>query len=551
MTVRARERHRCPLEDTVFSAEKTAAYRREGDWLDLTLVDWLRKWAAERPEAVAVSDPTRKLTFSELDAESGRVAGGLSGLGLQPGDVLAAQMPNRAEWLVLLYAAIKMGAVFMPIHMSYREAELASMLGFAGARAMAVPVQGDDLSRLEMIEGVRPKLPSLAHTIVIGAERPGSVPYTELSIGKDRTDFEPDPDDPFILLFTSGTTARPKAVLHTANIRLGNAANAARELEMDGDSVCLSLSPFSHMFGVCSHMMAMSCGARTVAFPQFTPEGFLECVESERASMVFGTPAHAVSVLGSPDLPKRDIRSLRAIVLSGSLCPPQVAEEIKERMDCAPVILWGTTETQVGFYTRLEDPPEVYCHTVGRPNPGVEISLLDDELRTVSAGNEGELCVRGPSLFAGYYKNPEATAESFTEEGWYRTGDLAVEDGGGNYRLTGRKHDLINRGGVKFNPADVEELLASHPKIAMAAMVGMPDPRLGERNCLFAVPAPGESLSLEEVVTHIERGGIGKTKWPERLEVVNELPLTPTRKVKRSVLREQIAKKLSEETRVS
>ncbi|MFQ5914629.1 MAG: class I adenylate-forming enzyme family protein [Nitrospinota bacterium] len=550
MTVRAKERHRCPFEDEVFSADKTASYRQSREWLNLTLVDWLKNWARERPEAAAVSGPARRLSFTELDAESDRLAGGLSNLGLLPGDVLGAQLPNCAEWLVLLYAATKIGAVFMPLHMPYREAELLSMLSFSGARAMAVPTQGGDASRLEMIEGLKPNLPSLENIIVIGAQRPGARSYGELVTGHGPPDFDPDPDDPFLLLFTSGTTAGPKAVLHTANIRLANAANAARELQMDAGEVCLSLSPLSHMFGVCSHMMAMSCGARTVAFPTFSPEGFLERVEAERVSMVFGAPAHAISILDCPDLPRRDIRSLRKIVLSGSVCPPQVASEIRERMDCTPVLLWGTTETQVGFYTRPGDPPEVYRHTIGRPNPGVEITLLDEEGRGVSAGREGELCVRGPSLFAGYYLNPEATAESFTAQGWYRTGDLAVGDAGGNYRLTGRKNDLINRGGVKFNPADVEGLLVCHPKISRAAMVGMPDPRLGERNCLFVIPAPGESPSLEEVVAHVERGGIAKNKWPERLEIVGKLPMTPTRKVRRSVLRQVIADKLREESRV-
>ncbi len=551
MTVRARKRHPCPLESEVFSPDKAAAYRRSGDWLDLTLVDWLGKWAAERPEATAVSDPDRRLTFSELEAESDRVAGGLSDLGLVPGDVLGAQLPNRAEWLVLLYAAIKVGAVFMPLHMPYREAELASMLGFSGARAMAAPVRGDDESRLRMIEGIRPKLPSLEHVIAVGAERPGSVPYTELAAGGGGTEFDPDPDDPFMLLFTSGTTAGPKAVLYTANMSLSNSAHAARELGLKSDAVCLSLSPLSHSFGVCSHMMAMSCGAATAAFPAFTPEGFLERVESEGVSMIFCTPAHAVSILGCPDLRKRNIESLGKIVLSGSLCPPEVAEQVRDRMGCTPVLEWGTTETQVGLYTRPEDPPEVHAHTIGRPNPGVEVALLDEEGRGVPVGREGEICVRGPSLFAGYYKNPEATAESFTKEGWYRTGDLAVEGAGGNFRLTGRLNDLINRGGVKFNPADVEEVLNAHSKVSRAAMVGMPDPRLGERNCLFVVAASGKAPTLEEVVASVERAGIAENKWPERLEIVEELPMTPTRKVRRSVLREWIADKLKSQGRVS
>ncbi|GIX47352.1 MAG: hypothetical protein KatS3mg131_1563 [Candidatus Tectimicrobiota bacterium] len=205
------------------------------------------------------------------------------------------------------------------------------------------------------------------------------------------------------------------------------------------------------------------------------------------------------------------------------------------------------TELQAGLYTRLDDPPAVAATSAGRPSPGTEVRLVTADGRRCAPGEEGELQVRGCSVFPGYFDNPAANAEAFTADGWFRTGDLAVMDAAGNVSLTGRLKDVINRGGVKFNPRDVEDVLDQHPGIVQAAVVPMPDPVLGERVCCFVVPASGHTITLAELCDYLGQRGVAKTKWPERLELVAELPMTPTRKVIKGQLQALLAQRLAAE----
>jgi non-ribosomal peptide synthetase component E (peptide arylation enzyme) len=202
--------------------------------------------------------------------------------------------------------------------------------------------------------------------------------------------------------------------------------------------------------------------------------------------------------------------------------------------------LWGMTELQAGAFTRLADEEAVRIETTGRPSPGAELRVIRDDGAVVAPGEEGELQIRGPSVFAGYLNNPQATRDAFTADGWFRTGDLATMDAAGNTRLSGRTKDIINRGGVKFNPLDVETLLLRHPAIEQAAIVALPDPVLGERACLFATLKPGRALTLAEVAEWLAAQQVSKLKWPERLEIVESMPLTPTRKV----MKGELAKRL-------
>ena len=531
------------------SPEQAQRYRAEGWWLDVTLPGVLRRQTAERPDAPAVIAGDRTLTFAELDRESDRVAAGLASLGVGRGDVVSCQLANIPEFLVLHHALAKRRAIFNPIHLPYRAAEVESILGFAESRVMVVGAPHRGFSFVEMALRLRERLPALRHVVTAGGEEgPGAIPFESLcdsphGPGGDR----PHPDDPFLLLFTSGTTASPKAALHTNNMRMGNARFSAEELGFTAADRFLAIARFSHMWGIFAYWISLWAGASQVLLEAFTPEAFREAAAASRATVAIGAPAHAAAILDAPAGHATGASSLRLFGLSGSVCPPALARALRERLGCTPFMLWGMTETAAGLYTRPDDPADVIEQTVGRASRGCVFAVLDEAGRPLPPGAEGELAMRSPFAFEGYVNNLDATAEAFTADGWFRTGDVAAMDAAGNVRILGRRKEQINRGGVKFHPADVEDVLHRHPRVQLAALVGMPDARLGERNCCFVVPRPGTVPTLDELTAFLAEAGIAKFKWPERLDVVEALPLTPTGKVQRPILRERIRQQLDAE----
>jgi non-ribosomal peptide synthetase component E (peptide arylation enzyme) len=530
------------------SAERAAAFRAEGWWLDLTVPDLLRRQAEARPDAPAVIAGDRTLTFAELDRESDRVAAGLAALSVGRGDVVSCQLSNLPEVLVLHHAVAKQRAIFNPIHLPYRAAEVETILAFAESRVIVVGAPHRRFSFVEMVQGLRHRLPALRHVVTAGGEeRPGVIPFQALRGGGAPAGERSHPDDPFLLLFTSGTTASPKAALHTHNMRVGNARFSAEELGFTAADRFLSIARFSHMWGVFAYWMSLWAGAAQVLLETFTPEGFLETAAAGRASVAIGAPAHVAALLGAPGVRAAGRSPLRLFGLSGSVCPPALARALRDALGCTPFMLWGMTESAAGLYTRPDDPPEVIEQTVGRASRGCAFAVLDEAGGALPRGGEGELAMKSPFAFEGYVNNPEATAECFTADGWFRTGDLATMDAAGNVRILGRRREQINRGGVKFHPADVEDVLLRHPRVQMAALVAMPDARLGERNCCFVVPRPGPPPALADLTAFLAAAGVAKFKWPERLEVVEALPLTPTGKVQRPILRERIRQQLDAE----
>jgi non-ribosomal peptide synthetase component E (peptide arylation enzyme) len=525
------------------SPEQATLFRDAGWWPDVTLPGLLRRWAERAPQAPALIAADRTLTFEDLDRESDRVAAGLARLGVGRGDVVSCQLANVPELVVLLLAVAKRRAIFGPIHLPYRAAEVEGILAFAESQVMVVgpPYGGFDFAG--MVEGLRPRVPSLRHLVALGATpRDAAVPFDELARTPPLARAEPpDPDDPFLLLFTSGTTASPRATLHTHNMRLGNARPIAPELGLTPEDRVLSLSRLSHMWGLMMYGVALWAGAPHVLLSAFTPDAFAETVARHRATVAIGAPPHVADILSATGFTPSPLASLRLFALSGSVCPPSLAEGLRERVRCTPLMLWGMTETGNGCFTRPGDPPEIVEQTVGHASPGCRLAIADEEGHRLAPGQEGELVIASPFVFEGYVNNPAATEESFTADGWFRTGDLATMDTAGNARIRGRRKEQINRGGVKFHPADVEEVLLRHPSVGLAALVGMPDDRLGERNCCFVVPRPGATPpALEELIALCDASGVAKLKWPERLEVVDSLPLTPTGKVQRALLRERI-----------
>lgn len=481
-------------------------YVSRGWWARDTLPRWLARHAAERPQAPCLVLQDRTLSWAQVEDQALRVAGGLRARGIGHGDVVAVQLPNLPEFLLVYLALARLGAVLCTLHMPYRGAEVDALMRHGEARlAVCMP------NAREMFGGR-----GLAFAEIDVAQR----------LREDHP--EPDPADPFLLLYTSGTTAAPKGVVHASRTMLGNARLGAVEHGLAESDRVLCAAPLSHLYGLYSLHCAWAVGACTVLLPQFNPQALAETVERDRPTALWTGPAHVAACRNAGLLDRHDWSSLKLAIVSGSMAPPALVRDFAGKLPgCAVTQLWGMTELQAALYTRPGDPPEASATTAGRPSPGTQVRVQD-----------GELQVRGPLLFAGYLKNEQATAAAFTADGWFRSGDLAEMREGGYVAITGRTKDVINRGGVKFNPADVEMLLDSHPKILQSAIVPMPDPVLGEKACAFVVLKDQQgALQLEELVDYLLAKNIAKNKLPERLVVVPEMPLTPTRKVIKGKLR--------------
>lgn len=489
------------MERPAYCLPDEAGYTFNGWWSDGdTLTQWMREHVATRGDKPAIVWSAGTMTWRELNERVMRLAAGLEQKGIRHGDVVAIQLPNSPEFLIAHLAINRLGAVLCTVHMPYRGAEIETILAHSGAKLFIT----------------------------------SAMPLSQLEAAGPLPDSHPEPDsrDAFLLLYTSGTTASPKGVPHAYRTMLGNSRNGAKEKLLSAESRVLCAAPLSHLYGLYSLHCAWSVGACTILLPAFKPDELAQVVETHKPTALWGGPAHVAACRNAGLFEKHDWSSLKLAIVSGSMAPPALVRYFAGKLPgCAVTQLWGMTELQAALYTRPGDGTEAAATSAGRPSPGTQVRISD----------EGELQVRGPLTFSGYYKNDEANRNAFTDDGWFRSGDLAEKRGAPSnplYAITGRIKDVINRGGVKFNPADVEALLDSHPKILQSAIVPMPDPVLGEKACAFVVlKGKDDQLSLESVVEYLLSKHIAKNKLPERLVVVPEMPLTPTRKIIKGRLR--------------
>jgi non-ribosomal peptide synthetase component E (peptide arylation enzyme) len=529
-----------------FDAQQVGRFVAERWWAADTLPGWLAARAAKMPQRGAIRSADGDIDYAALRPRAERFAEGLYTLGLGRGDVVSVQLPNVAEFIVAYLAIARIGAVMSTAHMPYRAAELKTLLAHGRARALICLSRTKDYEPAAAALALKSGLPALEHVIALGGPVSGARRFSEVAAGGGKLpdDLAPAPADPFLLLFTSGTSASPKAVPLTAQVTLGNARLSAPEHRITAGEVLLSAAPYSHLFGLYSFHLATSVGATNLLLPAFTPPDFAQAITSGRPTVLFAGPAHFAAMLKTGLLDATDLSSVRLVIVSGSACPPELARAVAARLPNGRFTqLWGMTETQAGLYTRPDDPLEVAALTAGRPSPGTEVRIVGPDGAMLPPGAEGELQVRGSLLFPGYFDNQAANLNAFTADGWFRSGDLASRDAEGNVRITGRSKDIINRGGVKYNPRDIEDLLDAHPELLQAAIVPVPDPVLGERACCVIVPRGARVPVLEELCAYLAERGVARYRLPERLEVVAEMPLTPTRKIIKSRLLELLAQR--------
>ncbi len=530
-----------------FPPERVRQYVERGWWRDDTLSRWLAKHAADRPDAPAVRTAEQAVGYAELAERVERLAVGLARLGVGRGETVAVQLPNSFEFMLAYLAIARLGAVMTTLHMPYRAAEMKTLLAHSRATMFIGLSKAGDFAPAEAVLGLADGLPSLDRVVAVGEAPTGAESFAALAASEGELpeeDTGPVASDPFLLLYTSGTTQAPKGVPLNYHTMLSNARLGAPEHGIGPNDAVLSAAPFSHLFGLYAIHISLAVGACQVLLPAFAPDALARTVATLKPTALWAGPAHMQACRDAGLFEAHDWSSLNLMILSGSACPAELMTWLAQALPgCAVTQLWGMTETQAGTYTRPGDAPDLAATSAGRPSPGTELRVVGEAGEELGEGEEGELQVRGPLLFPGYLDNDDANLAAFAEGGWFRSGDLAVIRPGGNLTITGRLKDVINRGGVKYNPRDIEDILTRHPKVAQAAVVPYPDETLGERACCFAVAFGPEDPTLEELCAWLAEHGIAKTKLPERLEIVDAMPLTPTRKI----VKAELAKRLRED----
>ena len=522
------------------SEELVKQFRSSGYWNDDTLTTYIEKWANKTPKKIAIVAPDRELTYEEWYSASLRFANALLELGLKRGDVIAIQYPNTPEFLIAYIGIALMGGIMCTLHMPYRAGEMAPLMNHGGTKAV-ICWQGDDkYNAPQTMLKLKEKVSTLQHIIVIGSSKDSHLNFAELIKNSDTTPIKDQPiaSDPCILCFTSGTSASPKGVVRTYETLTANARIYSPTIELTSNDRVMVAPPFTHVFGLTCATLALCWGSTNVLMSLFTPELYADRIINAKPSILFSAPAHVAASIKAGLLDDVDLSSLKEVIIAGSVCPPEVAADLERRMpNGRSGQLFGMTETILIMQTPLSERPEIRHSSTGRKTDGIDIKIVNPVNDVeVNTNEEGELLLRGYAIMAGYLNNDAANKAAFTSDGYFRSGDLATCDANGNVIITGRVKDVINRGGIKINPTDIENILQAHPSIILAALVPMQDDVLGERICVFITLTPNTSITFEEMTNYLEKNGIAKMRWPERLEIIEEMPMTPTRKIQKGEL---------------
>jgi non-ribosomal peptide synthetase component E (peptide arylation enzyme) len=536
------------MYQTFVVPELAAAYKKNGTWADQTFFEILEARARKHPDREVFSDATGRITYGTLKDKVERCAEFLRRIGIKRGDVVTIQLPNRIEFPIVFFSLELIGAVANKVNPDFRARELEYILKFSDSRAFICPAQFKSFDFVGMARALRQSVPKLEHVIVAGgdagefhsldknlAETPPISPEHRMHM---------DPDEIFRMAFTSGTTGNPKCVLHSFNTTLYASVILNEDMQVTENDAMLVYLPIGLNWGYLTLLQVIMAGCRAVLMERFSARGVLETIEKERVTYIPTAPAAIVAILNDPDVERFDTKSLRVVITGGASAAIETIREFQKRMNGHLIELYGMLETGFHTYTRFTDDPEKVNGTIGRVVRAMSLRIIDDQGNDVPHGEIGEIGAIGPTVHLGYHNNAEANAAAFLPDGCFRTGDLGrFVDDQGNVTLTGRSKEIINRGGKKFFPREVEEILYAHPKIVHAAIIGLPDQRLGERNCLCVVEKTEQRLSLNEIVQFL-KGQVADYKLPEMIEHFDELPMTATGKIRRHMLRDAVVTRM-------
>ncbi|EFH6288716.1 medium-chain fatty-acid--CoA ligase [Escherichia coli] len=536
-----------------FNEQRRAAYRQQGLWGDASLADYWQQTARAMPDKIAVVDNHgASYTYSALNHAASCLANWMLAKGIESGDRIAFQLPGWCEFTVIYLACLKIGAVSVPLLPSWREAELVWVLNKCQAKMFFAPTLFKQTRPVDLILPLQNQLPQLQQIVGVDKLAPATSSLSLSQIIADNTPLTTaittHGDELAAVLFTSGTEGLPKGVMLTHNNILASERAYCARLNLTWQDVFMMPAPLGHATGFLHGVTApFLIGARSVLLDIFTPDACLALLEQQRCSCMLGATPFVYDLLNLLEKQPADLSALRFFLCGGTTIPKKVARECQQR-GIKLLSVYGSTESSPHAVVNLDDPLSRFMHTDGYAAAGVEIKVVDDARKTLPPGCEGEEASRGPNVFMGYFDEPELTARALDEEGWYYSGDLCRMDEAGYIKITGRKKDIIVRGGENISSREVEDILLQHPKIHDACVVAMPDERLGERSCAYVVlKAPHHSLSLEEVVAFFSRKRVAKYKYPEHIVVIEKLPRTASGKIQKFLLRKDIMRRLTQD----
>ncbi|EHN6998123.1 medium-chain fatty-acid--CoA ligase [Escherichia coli] len=536
-----------------FNEQRRAAYRQQGLWGDASLADYWQQTARAMPDKIAVVDNHgASYTYSALDHAASCLANWMLAKGIESGDRIAFQLPGWCEFTVIYLACLKIGAVSVPLLPSWREAELVWVLNKCQAKMFFAPTLFKQTRPVDLILPLQNQLPQLQQLVGVDKLAPATSALSLSQIIADNTPLTTaitvHGDELAAVLFTSGTEGLPKGVMLTHNNILASERAYCARLNLTWQDVFMMPAPLGHATGFLHGVTApFLIGARSVLLDIFTPDACLALLEQQRCTCMLGATPFVYDLLNLLEKQPADLSALRFFLCGGTTIPKKVARECQQR-GIKLLSVYGSTESSPHAVVNLDDPLSRFMHTDGYAAAGVEIKVVDDARKTLPPGCEGEEASRGPNVFMGYFDEPELTARALDEEGWYYSGDLCCMDEAGYIKITGRKKDIIVRGGENISSREVEDILLQHPKIHDVCVVAMPDERLGERSCAYVVlKAPHHSLSLEEVVAFFSRKRVAKYKYPEHIVVIEKLPRTASGKIQKFLLRKDIMRRLTQD----
>ncbi|EJI7047575.1 medium-chain fatty-acid--CoA ligase [Escherichia coli] len=536
-----------------FNEQRRAAYRQQGLWGDASLADYWQQTARAMPDKIAVVDNHgASYTYSALDHAASCLANWMLAKSIESGDRIAFQLPGWCEFTVIYLACLKIGAVSVPLLPSWREAELVWVLNKCQAKMFFAPTLFKQTRPVDLILPLQNQLPQLQQIVGVDKLAPATSSLSLSQIIADNTPLTTaitvHGDELAAVLFTSGTEGLPKGVMLTHNNILASERAYCARLNLTWQDVFMMPAPLGHATGFLHGVTApFLIGARSVLLDIFTPAACLALLELQRCTCMLGATPFVYDLLNLLEKQPADLSALRFFLCGGTTIPKKVARECQQR-GIKLLSVYGSTESSPHAVVNLDDPLSRFMHTDGYAAAGVEIKVVDDARKTLPPGCEGEEASRGPNVFMGYFDEPELTARALDEEGWYYSGDLCRMDEAGYIKITGRKKDIIVRGGENISSREVEDILLQHPKIHDACVVAMPDERLGERSCAYVVlKAPHHSLSLEDVVTFFSRKRVAKYKYPEHIVVIEKLPRTASGKIQKFLLRKDIMRRLTQD----
>jgi cyclohexanecarboxylate-CoA ligase len=537
--------------DAVLIPARRSESVAKGLWHDRTINDDLDACVLACPDKTALtavqaeSGRVTRFTYRELSQMADRVAVGLSKLGVGRDDIVACQLPNWWQFTVTYLACSRIGAVMNPLMHIFRERELSFMLKHGEAKVLIIPQNFRGFDYEQMVNALKPSLPDLQHVVVVNGT--GSNSFEALLSGPEwekdghagdvLSHNRPGPDDVTQLIYTSGTTGEPKGVMHTANTTMANIIPYAKRLQLDANDVVLMASPMAHQTGfMYGLMMPIMLKSSAVLLDVWEPLRAIDLIRQEGATFTMASTPFLTDLAKNVQESGRSVPTLRTFLCAGAPIPGPLVEQARSVLGTKIVSAWGMTENGAVTLIALNDPDERAFTTDGLPLPGVELKVVDLEGASLPVGQAGKLLVRSCSNFGGYLKR--AHLNGTDADGWFDTGDLAKLDAQGYVRITGRSKDVIIRGGENIPVVEIESLLYRHPAIAMAAIVAYPDERLGERACAVVVLKPEQSLDLAGLVDYLKSQKVAVQYIPEKLEIRDTMPATPSGKIQKFKLRE-------------